>query len=279
VVAAATAVVVAVATGVVAVAVATGVVAVAATAITSWLAPARYLYRAMGWDLTIFDCDGVLIDSEPLTVRLEIELLAEAGIAITADEIGERYCGISMKAMLADLEVRHGCGLGDAFAAEHAARLAALCEAELCAMPGIEAVLDGLSGKICVASSSGPQRLRHTLGLVGLYERFAPHVFSATAVERGKPAPDLFLHAARQMTADPARCVVIEDSVPGVVAAVAAGMSVVGFTGGGHCGAGHADRLHAAGATVVVAAMPDLPPALDAVAVALERGRRHTPPA
>jgi HAD superfamily hydrolase (TIGR01509 family) len=132
-------------------------------------------------------------------------------------------------------------------------------------MPGIEAVLDGLSSRMCVASSSSPERLRHTLGLVDLYRRFDPHVFSATMVARGKPAPDLFLHAAAQMGADPAGCVVIEDSVPGVTAAVAAGMTAIGFVGGGHCGTGHADRLRSAGAALVVETMTELLPALTAL--------------
>jgi HAD superfamily hydrolase (TIGR01509 family) len=223
----------------------------------------------MSWDLVIFDCDGVLIDSEPLTIRIEIELLAEHGIAITADEVNQRYCGVSMKSMLADLEARHGRPLRDDFAARHAARLKTLCEAELQAMPGIDAVLDGISGKVCVASSSVPERLRHTLGLAGLYRRFDPHVFSATMVGRGKPAPDLFLHAAAQMQAEPTRCVVIEDSVQGVTAATAAGMTVIGFVGGGHCGKGHAERLRLAGAALVIEAMPELLPALAALSAQL----------
>ena len=221
--------------------------------------------RGASHDLVIFDCDGVLIDSEMLTIRLEVAMLAEAGIAITGDEIIERYCGISMKTMLADLEARLGCRLGDSFATDHAARFAAICETELRAMPGIYAVLDGIVGQTCVASSSTPERLRHTLGLAGLYRRFDPHVFSATMVERGKPAPDLFLFAAQRMAAEPMACVVIEDSLPGVAAAVAAGMTAIGFVGGGHCRLGHADRLRQAGASVVVEAMTELLPALAAL--------------
>lgn len=221
--------------------------------------------RGASHDLVIFDCDGVLIDSEMLTIRLEVAMLAEAGIAITGDEIIERYCGISMKTMLADLEARLGCRLGDSFATDHAARFAAICETELRAMPGIDAVLDGIVGQTCVASSSTPERLRHTLGLAGLYRRFDPHVFSATMVERGKPAPDLFLFAAQRMAAEPMACVVIEDSLPGVAAAVAAGMTAIGFVGGGHCRLGHADRLRQAGASVVVEAMTELLPALAAL--------------
>ena len=206
----------------------------------------------MAWDLVIFDCDGVLIDSEPLTIRLEIALLAEHGIAITADEINERYCGVSMKAMLSDLEARHGRSLGDDFAARHAASLARLCEAELQVMPGIEAVLDGLSSRMCVASSSSPERLRHTLGLVDLYRRFDPHVFSATMVARGKPAPDLFLYAAQRFATAPEHCLVIEDSPAGIDAAVTAGMTAIGFCGGSHCGPEHGNRLQARGAALVV---------------------------
>jgi len=219
----------------------------------------------MGWDLVIFDCDGVLIDSELLTIGVEVALLAEAGIAITGDEIIERYVGTSMAAMIADLEARFGRSLGDNFAVRHALQVKTLFESELQAMPGIGGVLDRLPGKICVASSSSPERLRHTLGIAGLYQRFHPYVFSATMVARGKPAPDLFLHAAERMGAAPRRCVVIEDSLPGIEAAVAAGMTAIGFTGGSHCRDGHGARLAAAGAAVVVEAMPEMSPALAAL--------------
>jgi len=214
------------------------------------------------WDLVIFDCDGVLIDSELLTIDVEVALLAEAGIAITADEIVERYVGISMKAMIADLEARFGCSLGDDFAARHALLVRDAFERELQAMPGITEVLGGLPGKICVASSSSPERLRHTLGIAGLYQRFDPHIFSATMVVRGKPAPDLFLHAAERMGAVPSRSIVIEDSLPGIEAAAAAGMTAIGFTGGSHCREGHAARLSAGGAAVVVQAMSQMLPAI-----------------
>jgi HAD superfamily hydrolase (TIGR01509 family) len=132
-------------------------------------------------------------------------------------------------------------------------------------MTGVEAVLDGIAGKTCIASSSSPERLRYTLGLVGLYRRFDPHIFSATMVARGKPAPDLFLYAAERMAADSARCVVIEDSLPGVTAAVTAGMTAIGFVGGGHCSSGRADQLRSAGAAVVIDRMPELLPTLAAL--------------
>ena len=221
--------------------------------------------RGAASGLVIFDCDGVLIDSEPLAIRVEVALLAEAGIAITGDEIMECYCGLSMPAMLADLEARFDRPLGDEFVSRHAERLRALCEAELQAMPRIEMALDAIPGKICVASSSAPERLRYTLGLAGLYDRFEPHIFSATMVSRGKPAPDLFLFAAERMGVRPEHCVVIEDSIPGVAAARAAGMTAVGFAGGGHCRDGHGARLRAAGAAVVVDTAAELLPILVAL--------------
>jgi HAD superfamily hydrolase (TIGR01509 family) len=218
--------------------------------------------QGTGWDLVIFDCDGVLIDSELLTIGVEVALLAEAGITISSDEIIERYVGISMKAMVADIEARYGRPLGDDFATRHALRANNVFERELRAMRGIAGVLAGLPGKVCVASSSSPDRLRHTLNIAGLYDRFHPHIFSATMVAHGKPAPDLFLHAAERMGAAPSRCVVIEDSLPGIEAATAAGMTAIGFVGGSHCRDGHADRLSAGGAAMVVGAMSQMLPAI-----------------
>ena len=219
----------------------------------------------MRFDLVIFDCDGVLIDSEPLAVRADIACVAEEGIAQTEEEMLERYTGISLADMKADLEHRFGRKLRDDFEDRHHVLLMALFEAELKSMPGIDAVLDQLAGRICVASSGTPERLRHALGLTGLYGRFDPHVFSATMVHRGKPAPDLFLHAAARMGVPPAGCVVIEDSLPGVEAAVAAGMTAIGFVGGSHCRPRHAEGLRAQGAALVVETMAELVPAIAAL--------------
>jgi HAD superfamily hydrolase (TIGR01509 family) len=220
----------------------------------------------MSFDLVIFDCDGVLIDSELLSVQADLACLAEDGIELSQDEVIERYTGISMAGMLADLERRYGRGLPD-FARRHQERLSALFEAELCAVAGIEAVLDALPWPVCVASSSTPERLELALGKVGLHDRFHPHIFSAVMVERGKPAPDLFLHAAAAMGAAPDRCLVVEDSLPGIAGAVAAGMVPVGFSGGSHCRPGHAARLTAAGAMRVAATMPELAGLIAALSV------------
>jgi HAD superfamily hydrolase (TIGR01509 family) len=210
-------------------------------------------------ELIIFDCDGVLIDSEAIACRADSACLAEIGIAMSAEQIMDRYLGISADTMCADIEQRQGRALPPDFAETLRLRVAAAFETELMPMVGVEAALDALPQRRCVASSSAPERLRHSLSLAGLLHRFEPHVFSATQVACGKPAPDLFLFAAASMHADPAACAVIEDSVPGVQAAVAARMRAIGFTGGGHCRPGHAERLLAAGAAAIADDMRRLP--------------------
>ena len=133
------------------------------------------------------------------------------------------------------------------------------------ALPGIHEALDRIPARVCVASSSTPERIRKSLGIVGLLDRFEPNIFSAVMVARGKPAPDLFLFAAREMNADPARVIVIEDSVPGVRAAVSANMAVIGVCGGSHCPAGHGETLRRNGAATIIADFRDLPPAVEAL--------------
>jgi HAD superfamily hydrolase (TIGR01509 family) len=208
--------------------------------------------------LIIFDCDGVLIDSEVIACRTDAACLAEIGIPLSAEEIMERYLGISAAAMCADLERRHGCQLPPDFAETLRLRTAAAFEAELAPIAGVEAVLTALPQLRCVASGSAPARLRHSLSLTGLLRYFEPNLFSAAQVARGKPSPDLFLFAAATMQVKPPSCLVIEDSPAGVQAAVAAGMRAIGFTGGSHCRPGHADRLRAAGADEVVSTMADV---------------------
>jgi HAD superfamily hydrolase (TIGR01509 family) len=215
----------------------------------------------MRWDLVIFDCDGVLIDSELLSIRADRQCLAECGIDLSVEEILERYTGISFAGMVADLEARHGPLPAD-FADRHRRLLWPLFEQELQAIPGVTEILDSLACWVCVASSGRPDRLKHALSLVGLYDRFHPYIFSATEVPRGKPAPDLFLHAAERVGVAPARCAVVEDSVPGVTAAVAAGMTVIGFVGASHCRRSDAARLADHGAAAVIDDMAQLLPAL-----------------
>ena len=210
-------------------------------------------------DLVIFDCDGVLIDSELIGARVEAAELGRIGIPLAEADILTRFLGMSAQAMYRALETEHRRALPEGFAAAVQIEIDAAFERDLQVIPGIHETLDRLPTASCVASSSTLARLRHSLGLTGLYARFAPHVFSAEQVARGKPAPDLFLHAAGEMGCAPARCLVIEDSVSGVRGAAAAGMRVWGFIGGGHCADGHDGRLRDAGAEKVFSHMPDLP--------------------
>jgi HAD superfamily hydrolase (TIGR01509 family) len=209
-------------------------------------------------DLVIFDCDGVLIDSEAIACRADSACLAEFGIMISADEIMDRYLGISAATMCSDIEQRYGVALPQDFGATLHRRVAEVFDAELAAITGAVTLLKTVGQRRCVASSSAPERVRHSLAVTGLLHYFEPHIFSATQVAHGKPAPDLFLFAANAMQVAPASCVVVEDSVPGVQAAVAAGMRAIGFTGGSHCRAGHAERLRAAGAAAIAADMPSI---------------------
>lgn len=205
--------------------------------------------QRMSPELIIFDCDGVLVDSEAMACRVSAECLSEAGFAITTDEVLRRYVGVSLQSMLADVEARHERRLPEQFAALLRARLVEAFAGSLQPVAGVEALLRVLPGRRCVAS--GNAALRKTLTVAGLLHHFDPHIFDATQVAHGKPAPDLFLFAAGQMGVPPAACMVIEDSVFGVRAGVAAGMPVIGFTGGGHCGEGHAKQLSAEGAFIV----------------------------
>jgi HAD superfamily hydrolase (TIGR01509 family) len=209
--------------------------------------------------LVIFDCDGVLIDSEVIGCRIEAEALTRAGLEITLAEILDRFTGVTSKETFRTLERERGRRLPADFAPRVGAAIRAAFERELVAIAGVHAALERIKLPVCVASSSSPARLEHSLRVTRLLERFAPRIFSAAAVARGKPAPDLFLHAAERMATPPARCLVIEDSIPGVQAGVAAGMRVLGFTGGSHCAPGHALRLRAAGAEQTFADMSLLP--------------------
>ncbi len=204
-------------------------------------------------ELVIFDCDGVLVDSERLANAVLAELLTEAGLPTTFDDSVERYMGMSMPAVLVEAGARLGRPLpADLLDRYHEAVFAAF-DRELEPVEGVAEVVAALGWPSCVASNGEHERMRRTLGRTGLQAHFAGRVFSATEVARGKPHPDLFLYAADQMGADPARCVVVEDSPYGVRAATAAGMVALGYAG-----MMPADRLAAEGA-VTFTAMEDLP--------------------
>jgi HAD superfamily hydrolase (TIGR01509 family) len=209
--------------------------------------------------LIIFDCDGVLVDSEVISCRAHAEVLTRHGYPITSDQVLKRFLGVSDREARQIIEREMGRKLPDDFEAQMKQAALQRYASELVAIPHIGKAIAAIDLPKCVASSGTPEKIRHGLTSAGLFDALAPHIFSAVQVARGKPAPDLFLFAAEQMKTAPARCVVIEDSVPGVTGGHAAGMTVLGFHGGSHCTAGHAELLRAAGAAVTFDDMRQLP--------------------
>lgn len=187
-------------------------------------------------ELVIFDCDGVLVDSEKLAVMVEVEILGDLGWEITPEEIVRRFLGISDDDYVRQIEEHLGRRLPDGWLEEMAPRYSEAFERELTAVDGIVEVLDALDAAgiaTCVASSGTHEKMQHTLGLTCLADRFDGRVFSATEVAHGKPAPDLFLHAAARMGGiEPRRCAVVEDSPAGVQAGLAAGMRTLAYASG-----------------------------------------------
>ena len=209
-------------------------------------------------DLVIFDCDGVLVDSELIFARVLAECLIAVDFPTTIDEAITLGFGKNRATLSAAVATQFGRALPDTFFETFAARSAAAFEDELLPVPGVEELLATLPVPRCVASNGRLDRVRQRLALTGLLSLFDPHVYSASQVAFGKPAPDLFLFAAQRFGARPGDCTVVEDSVPGVEAAIAAQIPVVGFCGGSHCPDGHADRLIATGCSRVFSKMPDL---------------------
>lgn len=215
------------------------------------------------FELVVFDMDGVLVDSEILACRCLMEMLARHGVTVDLDEVYEKFLGRSFGAVTQDFRSRTGLPLPDGFAAELSVLLVERYKSSLRAMPDVAPMLRGLRAPSCIASSSTPERIHLSLALTALAPFFGERIFSATMVPRGKPAPDLFLFAADRMGAAPKGALVIEDSVSGVLAGKAAGMTVWGFVGGGH----YTDRdggsmLRDAGADRIVERMADLLPLL-----------------
>jgi len=186
------------------------------------------------FDLIILDCDGVLIDSEVISARILLAQLASVGVAVTIHDFRSRFLGRSWPKVVAEVRETSGVDLPEGFEAAYRSKLLEAFESELAPMPGILEALDGIAAPTCVATSSSPPRARRSLELTGLFGRFENRVFTASEVANGKPAPDLFLHAAGRMGAEPSRCLVVEDSLPGLRAARAAGMTAWHFTGGSH---------------------------------------------
>lgn len=207
-----------------------------------------------GFQLIIFDCDGVLVDSERITNQVFLEMLGELGLAFTLDDMFDEFVGRSMAHCVEKISGLLGKPPPDDFVKTYRARSKLALEAKLTVVPGIEQALDQITLPYCVASGGDHDKMRMTLGLTGLWPRFAGRLFSVTEVERPKPAPDVFLYAAERCGVRPSACVVVEDSPTGVIAGVAAGMTVLGYAG-----STPAHRLRAAGAHRVFDRMAELP--------------------
>jgi HAD superfamily hydrolase (TIGR01509 family) len=204
--------------------------------------------------LVIFDCDGVLVDSELISAEVCVDTLRDAGISMSREQVYARFLGRSLASMTSILADAPGNITAEAAVRIMRERLYDRFRLELKPIPHVADALDALDIPFCVASSSQPERIRLSLDLTGLIDRFEPRIFSATMVANGKPAPDLFLHAAHALGVAPGDCVVIEDSPAGIAAAQAAAMTAFGFVGGSHAaGAG----LRASLAQMVPAAIFD----------------------
>ncbi|WP_085044258.1 HAD family hydrolase [Ensifer aridi] len=209
--------------------------------------------------LLIFDCDGVLIDSEIIATAVHVEALARSGYVISADSYNSRFLGMTDEQSYSIIEAESGLRLPKDHQRCVMAEIAKRYASDLKAMTGVRQALDAINLARCVASSSDPDKLHFALRVTDLYDHFAPNVFSASEVAYGKPAPDLFLYASEKMNTSVDSCLVIEDSVAGVRAAVAARMRVIGFVGGSHCPPKHAERLKEAGAMTTFSHMTELP--------------------
>ena len=204
--------------------------------------------------LVIFDCDGVLVDSERITNRVFCAMLNELGLSLTLEDMFEHFVGLSMPQCVELITGMLGTPPPVDFLPTLRQRSDAALKAQVVPIAGVGHVLDSIRVPFCVASSGDHDKIRLTLRATGLLEKFANNIYSVADVERPKPAPDIFLHAARQMAVNPAECVVIEDTPTGVRAGVAAGMHVLGF-----CANTPEHRLKAAGAHAVFSDMRVLP--------------------
>ncbi len=189
------------------------------------------------FDLVIFDCDGVLIDSEIISARMLVTELARLGLTIDLPYVERHFLGRSYPVVMETIRREFGLDLPPEFEAQYREALLAAFQQELKVVPHVHEVLQRIGVPFCVATSSSPRRVEMSLKLVGLTDLVGERVFTSTLVARGKPAPDLFLYAAAKMGADPARTLVIEDSLTGLRAGLAAGMTVWRFIGGSHLGA------------------------------------------
>jgi HAD superfamily hydrolase (TIGR01509 family) len=215
--------------------------------------------------LTIFDCDGVLIDSEVLAAGVYSEVLTGLGFEISLQEVINLFTGLTHEQLTVLVTQQLGRPLPADFRERTTLELDRRLES-VKPIEGVHTLLDRLTGPRCVCSNSSTQRLKISMGATGLWARFQPQIFSAPELGRSKPAPDVFLHAARVFGVHPRDALVIEDSSHGVEGAIEAGMRVIGFTGGGHSWPGHAEALAKAGAVKVVSRLEEVGAAIEALA-------------
>ncbi|MGP4803443.1 HAD-IA family hydrolase [Agrobacterium cavarae] len=220
-----------------------------------------------GFDLIIFDCDGVLVDSEIIAAQVESRLLTEAGYPISVEEMGERFSGMTWKNILLEVEREASIPISATLLEKSEKLLDARLARDVKVIEGVKFALSRLTTQRCICSNSSSTRLDMMLTKVGLKPYFESHVYSAKdlGADRVKPKPDIFLHGAKQFAVSPDRVVVIEDSVHGITGARAAGMRVIGFTGASHSYPSHADKLTDAGAETVISRMQDLPATIAAL--------------
>ncbi len=218
--------------------------------------------------LFVFDCDGVIVDSEIISSAVDAELLGEAGYPISPAEVTRRFAGLTAVAFGDIIAAETGRPLPEDFFANARAEIDRRLAAELRPIAGIHDVLDRLDGRRCVCSNSSSKRLRISLEKTRLYDRFRPYIFSAVEVgtHEPKPSPNVYAYAIEQFGVEPREALVIEDSVFGIRAARSAGARVIGFTGGSHTWPGHADLLTEAGAETVINRLADLPKVAEALA-------------
>ncbi|MEM9329866.1 MAG: HAD family phosphatase [Pseudomonadota bacterium] len=216
--------------------------------------------------LVIFDCDGVLMDSEIVAATAELEVYKTFGIEMEPSEFAERLAGMDSFGVKKRMEETLGHELPERVIEETRSKVNEKVIAEAKLVSGADAVLDLLDQARCVCSNAPPERLKKVLSRVGLYDRFRPYVFSAQDTEPPlfKPKPDIFLRAFGAFSVNPEEALVIEDSVHGIEGARSAGARVVGFTGASHTYAGHADQLIEAGAETVISRFSDLPAIVEA---------------
>jgi HAD superfamily hydrolase (TIGR01509 family) len=182
--------------------------------------------------LVIFDCDGVLVETERVDVQVDREIFRELGWDLTIEEVAEMFVGGTTEHFRITVENHFGAPLGFDWEERYGDRYHSAYAEQLTAVDGVAVLLNSLKHERCVASNATPGHVRSVLDFTGLAKHFGSRIFTASEVARGKPAPDIFLHAAASLRYSPSECVVIEDSVPGVRAARAAGMRVFGYAGG-----------------------------------------------